>query len=105
MNSYDAGDPIRLIGTFVNVAGAMTDPTSIFLHIVPPAQFGAVVPGTVRYDYASGSLTRAVAGSYYFDLNPIPVGTYGVWTYGYNGTGALNAAFVGQFMVRQMPGG
>jgi hypothetical protein len=105
MNSYDAGDPIRLIGTFVNSSSAMADPTSVFLHIVPPTQFGAVVPGTIQYTYASGSITKATTGSYYFDINPIPSGTYGVWTYGYNGTGALNAAFVGQFMVRQMPRG
>lgn len=105
MNSYDAGDPVRLIGTFVNVSGAMADPTSVFLHIVPPIQPGAIVPGTSVYTFVSGSITKAAVGSYYFDINPIPSGTWGVWTYGYNGTGSLNAAFVGQFMLRQSPRG
>lgn len=105
MNSFVPGAPIRLIGTFQNVSGALADPTSIYLHILPPAQFGAIVPGTVEYTYASGSIIKATTGSYYFDLNPIPYGTYGVWTYAYNGTGALISAFVDQFFVQQITRG
>ena len=103
-NSYDEKDPIRLIGTFVNISGVMTDPSAVYLYLVPPAQ-GKVVPGTIEYTYAQGSLTRAAAGSFYRDLNPLGPGTWGVWTYSYVGTGNLNAAFAGQFFVRQPPRG
>lgn len=103
MNSYDAGDPIRLIGTFQNVGGTLTDPTLVFLHIAPPPQRGLSL-GTLGYTYAQGSVQQAATGSFYYDINPLPSGTPGVWTYTYVGTGALNAAFVGQFFVRQMPG-
>lgn len=103
MNSYDAGDPIRLIGTFQNVGGTLTDPTQVFLHLtLPPV--GGVQPGSVQYTLAQGSVIQASTGSFYYDLNPLPSGTPGVWTYTYVGTGSLNAAFVGQFFVRQMPG-
>jgi len=103
MNSYDAGDPVRLVGTFTNVGGTLTDPTTIALRIWPPAQFGGVTPGTLAYDYASGSIVRQSAGSYTFDINPLPSGTPGVWRYSYVGSGALNAVFQGAFAVRQEP--
>lgn len=101
MNSYDPGDPIRLVGTFTDYAGTRTDPTTITLRLTPPAQYTIAQPGTVLVDYASGSIARAAAGSYYFDINSIPQGTYGVWRYVYQGSGALNAAFMGAFNVTQ----
>lgn len=103
MDAYDAGDPIRLLGTFTNVGGTLTAPTSVYLHIVPPNQGGQIL-GTVEYTLAQGSIQQAAAGSYYYDINPLPSGTWGVWTYVYVGTGALNAAFTGQFFVRQGAG-
>lgn len=103
MNSYDPGDPVRLVGTFTNVAGALTSPTTVTLRIYPPAQFGGVTPGTVEYTLAQGSVVQQVAGSYTYDLNPLPSGTPGVWRYVYVGSGAINAQFQGAFAVRQEP--
>lgn len=103
MNSYDAGDSLRLLGTFTNVAGVLTAPTTVALHIIPPNQPYAVIPGTTQYTLAQGSLTAAAAGSYYRDLLPIPAGTYGVWRYSYVGSGDVNAVFVGEFNVYQGP--
>lgn len=105
MNSYDAGDSIRLIGTFTTLDGTPVDPTAVYLRIVPPAQFGGIVPGTTvgSYDGGAGHLTRATQGSYFYDITPLPSGTPGVWTYEYRGTGVVQAAFVGQFMVRFEP--
>ena len=57
----------------------------------------------LAYDYASGSIVRQSAGSYTFDINPLPSGTPGVWRYSYVGSGALNAMFQGAFAVRQEP--
>lgn len=101
MNSYDQGDPIRVVGTFTDYVGTATDPTTVTLRLYPPVQWGANVPGTLFYDYASGSITKATTGSYYFDINPLPQGTWGVWQYTYQGSGAVNAAFQGAFNVRQ----
>lgn len=101
MNSYDAGDPIRLIGTFQNSGGTPTTPGAVTLYVIPPNQ-GQVVPGSVSYTLAQGSVQVAAAGSVYYDILPIPSGTWGVWTYSYVGSGPY-AAFVGQFFVRQAP--
>jgi hypothetical protein len=83
--AYDAGDPVRLIGTFVNSGGTMTTPGAVTLSIIPPAQWGAVVPGTT---------------SVYYDMLPLPSGTPGVWQYSFVGSGPY-AAFTDQFFVRQ----
>jgi hypothetical protein len=103
MNSYDQGDPVRLIGTFLNSAGAMTTPGAVTLYLVPPVQ-GKVVPGSVTYTLAQGSIQVAAAGSVYYDLLPLPSGTWGVWSYSFVGSGPY-AAFVDQFFVRQPPRG
>ena len=101
VKTYDAGDPVRLAGTFTNVGGTYTDPSSVYLYVIPPAQAGNIVPGTWQYDYASGSIARQAAGSFTYDINPLPSGTPGVWRYSYIGTGVLNAAVHGAFAVRQ----
>lgn len=93
MNSYDVGDSIRLIVTFTNTGGTLTDPTAITLIIAPGTA------GTITYTYADGSITRAAAGSYYRDLLPIP-GTAGFWTYRWEATGDVIAAVETQFFVR-----
>jgi hypothetical protein len=100
MNAYDAGDPIRLIGTFLNSAGAMTTPGAVTLYIIPPARPYAAVPGSVTYTLAQGSIQVAAAGSVYYDILPIPSGTWGVWSYSFVGSGPY-AAFTDQFFVRQ----
>lgn len=102
MDSYDAGDPIRLIGTFQNSGGTPTTPGAVSLFVIPPVQFRARVPGTVEYTLAQGSVQVAAAGSVYYDILPIPSGTYGVWDYSFVGSGPY-AAFTGQFFVRQSP--
>jgi hypothetical protein len=98
--AYDAGDPVRLIGTFVNSGGTMTTPGAVTLSIIPPAQWGAVVPGTTSYTLAQGSVQIAAAGSVYYDMLPLPSGTPGVWQYSFVGSGPY-AAFTDQFFVRQ----
>jgi uncharacterized cupin superfamily protein len=103
MNSYDAGDPVRLQGTFQNSGGTLVTPGAVTLHLVPPVQ-GKVVPGTVEYTLAQGSLTAPSAGTVYRDLLPVPSGTWGVWTYSFVGSGPY-AVFVDQFFVRQPPRG
>lgn len=92
-NSYDVGDSIRLIGTFTNSSGTLTDPTALTLIL------SAGTCGTTQYTYAQGSITRAAAGSYYRDLLPIP-GTPGFWTYRWEATGNVIAAAETQFFVR-----
>lgn len=101
MKSYDAGDPIRLIGTFANSGGTMVTPGAVSLFIIPPVQ-GQRVLGSTSYTLASGSIQVAATGSVYYDILPLPAGTWGVWTYSYVGSGPY-AAFVGQFFVRQQP--
>ncbi len=101
MNSYDVGDAVRLVGTFTNTGGTLTDPTGVTLVLRPPVQPGALVPGTLAYTYASGSVAKQATGSYTFDLSPLPVGTWGRWQYTWVGTGAVVAAAAGQFNVRQ----
>lgn len=92
-NSYDVGDSIRLIGTFTNTGGTLTDPTAITLILRPGTA------GTVAYTYADGSIIRAAAGSYYRDLLPIP-GTAGFWTYRWEATGNVIAVTEHYFFVR-----
>lgn len=103
MESYDVGDPIRLIGTFVNSGGTMVTPGAVTLLIAPPVKPGYPVPGTLTYTLAQGSIQTAAAGSLYYDILPLP-GTWGVWTYSYVGSGPY-AAFTDQFFVRQPVGG
>lgn len=99
-NSYQPGGNVRLIGTFQNSGGTLVDPATVTLTLVPPVQLHGRIPGTVTYTYASGSVQQAVAGSYYYDLNPIPAGTPGVWTAIWTGS-APNVVFIGQVNVYQ----
>ncbi len=101
MNNYDAGDSVRMDVLFTDAGGTPADPTLVVLNIVPPPQRFAGVPGTVQYTYASGSITKASVGSYYYDMIPVPSGTYGFWTYYFSGSGDVNAVFQGAFGVRQ----
>lgn len=105
MNSVYAGDSLRLVGTFQNAGGTLTAPTTVALTLVPPVQWGGVVPGTVTYTLAQGSVQQAAAGSYYYDLLTVPAGTYGVWRTYWAGSGDVNAVAMQQFNVYQGPRG
>ncbi len=99
-NSYYPGGNVRLIGTFTNTGGTLVDPATVTLVLTPQVQPYAVIPGTSVYTFASGSVQQASTGSYYFDLNPIPLGTYGVWTYTWIGS-APNVVFERQINIYQ----
>lgn len=101
-NSYHQQGNVRLIGTFVNAGGTMIDPDAVSVTLYPPSLLHGIVPGTVRYTYVSGSISRAAQGSYYLDLSPIPAGTYGVWTHQWAGS-SPNIVYTGQINIYQEP--
>lgn len=100
-NPYHQQSNVRFSGTFVNAGGTLIDPAAVTLTLYPPVQLHGIIPGTVRYTYVSGSITRQSLGSYTYDMSPIP-GTYGVWTQQWAGS-APNIVYTGQVFVYQEP--
>lgn len=88
MNTYTIGDLVRLTGTFADLSGNLTDPTTAVLTVKDPT-------GTVT---SYPSLVHPSMGSYYYDL---PVSASGVYYYRYAGTGAVVAAGETQFQVSE----
>jgi hypothetical protein len=80
---YDVGDGVEVRSAFTNLAGAATDPTTITLKVRKP-------DATIStYTYAAAQLTRESAGVF---VKSITLDTSGVWTYRFEGTGAVVAA-------------
>jgi hypothetical protein len=78
-NTYEIDTTIELMGTFANaLTGAAVDPTDVTLFIRDPE-------GDIT-QHANGQLTRVGVGVYTF---LITVSVHGVWTYKWQGTGAV----------------
>ncbi len=80
MNSYETGTLVQLTGTFTNVSGVLTDPTTIVCTVRDPA-------GNVT----TPAVTRVSAGIYTANLD-LTNATPGVWAYRFAGTGVCQAA-------------
>jgi hypothetical protein len=87
MNSYPMDTSLRLTGTFTIVSsGALADPTIVTSTLVDPN-------GTTT----TPTTTRNSLGVFYIDVTPT---VYGIWTYRFNGTGAVVAQGEQQFFVQ-----
>lgn len=105
--SFDIGDKIRLgnqAGTnddgsaraaFTDIAGVVTDPTTVSLEVKMPN-------GTVlTYGYPTGTdgnLIREGLGRYYYDLS---LGASGLWYWTLAGTGTVETSEQGALYVRR----
>lgn len=86
INTYDKGDQVRLIGTFKDITGSVTDPTVVTVRVKNPL-------GTVTTPAA----TQESPGVYHVDVTLDESGT---WWYRFEGTGAVVAAEETAFNVR-----
>lgn len=84
--TYDIGDRIRITASFVNSAGAATNPTAVAVTVRKP-------DGSTTAPSASSD----VVGTWYADVDP---DQHGNWFYRFAGTGALVVAEESQFYVR-----
>lgn len=81
-NTYDASTSIRIRSNFtIALTGAHADPTAVILSVCNPK-------GVVTV-YNTIDLIRESAGVFYKD---IILNVVGVWTYKWQGTGAVEAA-------------
>lgn len=89
---YDIGDLVRVSGAFTNAAGTATDPTAVSLKVIAP-------DGTqTTYVYGTDAeVVKDSTGNYHADLS---VSAAGDWHYQWIGTGAVQAAQGGQFVVQ-----
>jgi hypothetical protein len=85
MNHYDAQDRVRLTGTFRDLDGDLIDPTDVEVHLRDP-------DGTVSHP----SATSSTPGVWTADVDVVKPG---VWTYRFEGTGAVVAAEETMFAV------
>ena len=93
MNTYDAGDQVRISVAIADDEGRATDPTVLsFLYLDPT---GALTTLTYGEDEAVG---REDAGGYYVDLVP---NRPGIWSYRWECSGTVTAAVEGRFTVRR----
>ena len=89
MNSYDKGDLVRLTATFTNSAGVATDPTTVTCRVKSPTT-------TTVYTYNPGTVLKDSTGVYHLDVSASAVGQ---WYYRWEGTGAVEQADEGTFVV------
>jgi hypothetical protein len=92
MNQYDKGQLVRCYGTFSDEAGTTaTDPTTITFKFKNPAGT------TTTYVYGTDSqLVKIGTGRYRVDVSG---SSAGVWWYRFEGTGTVQAADEGQFLI------
>jgi len=88
--AYDIGDVVRFTGTFTNVSGTVTDPTTVTLSIKSPSAI-------TSYTYAGGAVTKSGTGVYYKDVS---LDAQGTWYWRWVGTGAVATAAEGFVVVR-----
>lgn len=88
---YDLNDTWTPTVTFT-VNGAVTDPTTVTLTIIPPDKVEAT------YTYAGATITKSSTGVY---TKSIPLTQRGVWYCKYVGTGACAASVDGTITVRK----
>jgi hypothetical protein len=91
--NYDIGDLIRLAGTFTDLNGNASDPTTITLSIKKPN--GDVVNLVYGVDV---SVVKQSTGIYYMDFAPAMEGLH---YYRFAGTGAVTAAEEMSFYVNK----
>lgn len=90
MDSFDKGDLVRITATFRNAADALTDPTSVtFRHQSPSGT-------TTSKTFAAGEVTRDSLGVFYYEWVP---DASGMWSWRFEGTGAVAQVDEGEFMV------
>lgn len=83
MSVLAVGSQVRFRGSFSNLTGVLTDPTTITLKVRPPG--GA----QTAYTFAAAQLIKESTGIYRMDL---AINTGGVWTYRWEGAGTLIAS-------------
>lgn len=89
---YDVGDRPRAAMAFTTPAGAPADPTIILCKIKDPA--GTVT--TLTY-LADAGLVRDSIGNYHIDQT---LDKKGIWSFRFEGTGAVTAASEDFLIVR-----
>ena len=91
-NSYTIGQQIRFSAAFKNLAGTLTDPTTVTFKIESPS--GTVV----TYVYLTDSqLIKDSTGNYHVDYLPA---SSGAWNYRWEGAGAIVSASEQWFDVK-----
>lgn len=93
--AYALGTEVQLVGTFANASNETADPSAVMLYIAPP---GTPNGTSTQYSYAGGQITRSAQGVY--TMNVI-LNKPGVWTYAWEGTGAVQAATFDTSLVVQ----
>ena len=91
INIYDKSEPVRLQVTFLNIAGALTDPTTVLLTVKSPAGV------KTNYTYALSEITRDSIGVYHKD---VAASQSGSWYYEWEGTGPVQVVERRQFEVQ-----
>lgn len=92
MNVYDVGDLIRVSGIFTNEDDEETDPTVTTFKFTDPSG------NTTTYIYSTdGELSRTKAGNFHVNIS---IDESGTWYYRWEGTGTVQAAEEGSFVVR-----
>lgn len=104
MNSYLAGSLVRVAnysgsvanptGGFRDSSGVLADPTVVRLEY----RAGPGQP-LVTLTYPATGMVKDATGLYHLDWDTTPALVSAVWTYGWFGTGALQAAAEGSFAV------
>lgn len=103
-NSYDRGDTVRLVGTFVASGGNVVEPASVYLLIKNPlgsvATYGFGGPASALFGV--GTVVRVGSGLYYMDTVPSCNPPNGDWPYRFDAGGPLPGAAAGEltFNVR-----
>lgn len=99
-NSYDRGDTIRVLATFVSSGNLVVEVPSVYVFVRNP--LGSVA--TYGYGGAGASVTRVGSGVYYKDIIPSCLPPDGVWTVRFDsGGGVAAAAGETAFNVRPTP--
>lgn len=92
-NTYDRGDLIRCVATFVASNSLTTDPTNVWFLV----QDGGGARATHKYGLTPSAIVKAATGAYYIDLDTPTVGD---WAYRWEATGGLQLAEETRFNVR-----
>lgn len=96
-NSYDRGDTVRLIATFVSSVNDVIEPASVYVLV--RNALGSI--GTYGYGGPNGTaaevagvatVTRVASGAYYMDIVPSCDPPDGLWSYRFDAGGGVTAA-------------
>ena len=94
MNTYDKGDLVTISASF-KANGAAADPTNVTLRIKKPDDSDHLV-----YVWPA-DVVRDGLGEFHKDIVLTTDDPDGVWTYRFEGTGAVVQAGEGRFRVRE----